>query len=678
MTPSALRGGIRRGAVRIRAGLGFWPFLLVVCVAAITATDALLLELSTSYFSSGYNSAYVGGVALRIGYFAGSAILDAALVLGVWALLLPLLTALRVSWLRRYVLAGAGACVIPMSLNIVRHNLYAVLGQRMSLSLLARASEGDKGALLLEFVEGAPLGGLVVVTLLGAIGMATLLVLARRIERRFPQAERSFAPPPSARLALASVALVVVGTVILALPASNASSLRFGLARKPAATLLTRAVQWSTDVDRDGFGFLSEPTDPDPFDASIRPFAIDEPGNGIDEDGVGGDHPLDFAPVAVVEAPLPRGGRKPSFLLIFLESFRADLIDGRLGDREITPVLNRLAREGSSTQHAFVHSPFTIASRAQLFGGRYVNRPGETTLIDDFKQRGYTVAHFSGQDETFGDSEALLGVERADVFYDARQDIELRTSDSTSPASLQISWKTLLERTRTFLEGHDPDDPLFLYVNIVDTHHPYNHDQLDAVLPGKPIPRREIGPDNRDWVWATYANDAANVDRAVGQLLEMWNDHLDGRDGAVLVTADHGQAFYEQGLLGHGQSLDEKQTRVPLIVIGIGGDWPEPLGLADVRGLLRRNLSLPVGAATPRAHFVPDPERSILQFVPYIDEPRWIGLRNLDRLAAYNLRFHRLVLLDDDDQSLPIPEGDEDSLRNEIIWNWEAVHRSAR
>jgi hypothetical protein len=647
-------------------------------VGAITAIDATLLELSASYFSSGYNSAYVGGVVLRIGYFAASAVFDAALVLGIWALLLPLLSALRISWLQRYLLAGVCACAIPMSLNVVRHNLYAALGQRMSLSLLTQTAEGDAGTLLREFFGGASASGIAVVSGLGLIAMAALLLLARRIERRFPQTESSFTPPRSTGLAVSSVSLFALSTLILAIPASGSASLRFGLNKKPAATLLTRAIQWGSDVDRDGFGLFSEPGDPDAFDASIRPFAIDEPGNAIDENGVGGDHPPDFTPVSVVEAALDPGGRRPHFLLVFLESFRADLIDARLGSREITPILNQLAREGSHSQRAFVHSPFTIASRAQLFSGRYVTQPGQTTLIDDFKERGYTVVHFSGQDETYGESEALLGTDRADLFYDARQDLALRTSDSISPASLQISWKTLLKRVEAFLEGHDSDAPLFLYVNIVDTHHPYDHDQLDALLVNERIPRREIGPDQRDWLWATYANNAANVDHAVGRLIEAWDAHLAGRDSALLITADHGQAFYEQGLLGHGQSLDEKQTRVPFILRGIGGDWPEPLGLADVRGLLRRNLPLPVDGVSPRARFVPDPERSILQFVPYIDEPRWVGLRNLNRLAAYNLRFHRLVLMDENDQTLAVPEGEADTLRDEIIWNWEAVHRSSR
>ncbi len=73
---------------------------------------------------------------------------------------------------------------------------------------------------------------------------------------------------------------------------------------------------------------------------------------------------------------------------------------------------------------------------------------------------------------------------------------------------------------------------------------------------------------------------------------------------ALLVTADHREALYEDGLLGHGQTLSEQQTRVPFIVHEIGGEWPEPNGLADVRGLLRRNLAEQGVHAGPR--FVAD------------------------------------------------------------------------
>lgn len=674
-----MRGGptIRRYGRRIRAGLGLWPFLLVVSLGTVGAMDALLLELTTSYFTSGYNSAYVGGVAERVAYVGASAMLDAALICGMWALLLPVASTLRVSRIQVYALAAMAAVAVPLVMNVVRHNLYATLGTRISLSLLTDASEGDSGAVLAELVQEIPATG-VLLAIVVALGVVGILLAARWAEPRIADVEGSFGPPRSVTLASGFVLLALIGILVLAIPLESTANLRFGLSKKPAAMLLSRVVQWVSDVDGDGSGLMSQPPDPAPFDGSIRPFALDHPDNGVDENGVGGDHPARFDPVSVVPQQAGSGRSRPHFLLILLESFRADLIGYHLGDREVTPFLTRLAREGSQSERSFVHSPFTIASRAQLFGGRLVNRPGQSTLIDDFKSRGYTVAHYSGQDESFGNSEALLGVERADFFYDARQDVDRRTSASTNPAGLQISWQVLLERVFAFLDVADPAEPLFLYVNVVDTHHPYHHAQLENILGIEPIARREIGPDRREQVWATYANNVANVDRAVQQLFERWQGWVAGRDHGVLLTADHGQAFYERQFLGHGQSLDEKQTRVPFVLWRVGGEWPEPLGLADVRGLLSRNLFDRDEEARPRARFVPDPERLIVQFVPYIEAPRWIGLRSIDRLAAYDLRFSRLSVLDENDQPVTVSDVEKEMLLNTVVWNWEEIQlRSA-
>ena len=76
------------------------------------------------------------------------------------------------------------------------------------------------------------------------------------------------------------------------------------------------------------------PSDPDAFNASIYPYAVDVPGNGIDEDGVAGDLPADRGTVSrrAVPAAAP-WARTPDVLLFVLESFRADLVGARLKAR---------------------------------------------------------------------------------------------------------------------------------------------------------------------------------------------------------------------------------------------------------------------------------------------------------------------------------------------------------
>jgi hypothetical protein len=176
-------------------------------------------------------------------------------------------------------------------------------------------------------------------------------------------------------------------------------------------------------------------------------------------------------------------------------------------------------------------------------------------------------------------------------------------------------------------------------------------------------------------VWKAYANTAANVDRAVEELIDAWRTQLGGRDHAILVTADHGQAFYEKGFLGHGQAIDDAQSRVPLILWGIGGDWPEPLGLADIRGLLHRNLEVGRGGGVPVARFVPDPRRRVLQWAANIQRPHVVGLRGLEQVVLYDFWEDRLAVLTPEEAPLRLSPEEERREFRALIWNWEAVQQ---
>ena len=51
----------------------------------------------------------------------------------------------------------------------------------------------------------------------------------------------------------------------------------------------------------------------------------------------------------------------------------------------------------------------------------------------------------------------------------------------------------------------------------------------------------------------------------------------------MIVTSDHGENFGEGGLIGHAFSLDQRLTRVPLVLAGPGaGDAQAPISLAEL------------------------------------------------------------------------------------------------
>jgi hypothetical protein len=650
--------------------------VLAVCVGLLVAFDAVMSYVAAGYFSGGFNTPYVEGALDISAYFVSAVVLDAAFVLGIWTAAGFALR--RCQGPLQMTLAAMLLALLPgILVGSVHHNLQATLGGMIAASLLAGGSAGSSmsaAAMITE--ETTPFA--VAVLCATALGCFAVVGIAGRLDQR-----RSAEAPRAAALRFRTaaggfLACIVPASAILFASAALNPLVRYGLSQKASGIVLARLVQWTTDVDRDGYGFLSAPPDSEPFDSSIHPYAPEVPGNGRNENGVGGDRPADFRlPESDGASPAATpDGARPSLLIVFLETFRADLLDAEVDGRPVTPFLSRLARESTSSDRMYVHSPWTLPSRSQLFAGRFFPRRGEPTIVDDFSAHGYTVALFSGQDDSYGDSVELMGADRADRFYDARQDVARRTSRTAASISLQVSWKTVLERVEEYLDGRRDEKPLFLYVNIVDTHYPYTHGEIDDLLGVGPLPREAIRADNAKNVWRAYANSAANVDRAVERLVGSWRRRFPAEASVILVTADHGESFYEEGTLGHGQRLARAEGQVPLILSGIGGKWPEPIAISDLRHLLAENLFLPRGAAPPRAELVRDPERRVFQYLGQLTTPKLIGFRTLDGLLAYDFRTGEAWRSGAaDDARRPAPT--DSAPAEQLIWTWEALQERA-
>ena len=176
---------------------------------------------------------------------------------------------------------------------------------------------------------------------------------------------------------------------------------------------------------------------------------------------------------------------------------------------------------------------------------------------------------------------------------------------------------------------------------------------------------------------ATYDNAAANVDLGIRQVVESFRAAISGRDHAIMVLSDHGQALFEPDFLGHGQALTQDQTRTPFILWGVGGDWPEPLGVTDIRGLLQRNLFLARGRETPRARFVPDPNRRLFLFVANIQRPHIIGLQTLAGLTSFHFGRVALESYDRSGSLRALDAAQESAAFEELIHTWEAIQAEA-
>jgi arylsulfatase A-like enzyme len=328
---------------------------------------------------------------------------------------------------------------------------------------------------------------------------------------------------------------------------------------------------------------------------------------------------------------------------VMLETFRADLLGAREQGREVTPVLNALARQGVSSSRAYSHNGYTVQSKYHLFAGRLGQEGASGTLLEDFKNNGYEVAYFSGQDESFGGPAGDIGAERADAFYDARQDKARRYTTFTTAGSLGVSSDVVLERIAAFLDARDRARPLFLFANFYDTHFPYDHDGIETLVSDARLSQAEIVPARAEELRRMYLNAAANVDRAVGRLLDAVTAHL-GEAPVTVILADHGESLFDEGYLGHGYTINDVQTRIPLVVRGAPLALCEPLGQADLRAALTNALSAPEGGTTPTIRDCG--ERRVFQYLGTLDTPRQIAFVGGRGRITYDLR-ERVARLDD-------------------------------
>jgi hypothetical protein len=604
--------------------------LTAACALVVTGVDAVLLELKRDYFTGGFLSEDSATAwSDRLAFLAGSVATDAALVVVGVACALLLAGRLQLGTAARWFLAlsmGAGPLLVA---SAVEYQIVAQLGDAFDFHLMFDLVGGRPSEILAVAADYLWAPAFALAAVIVAIGVGTVLL------QRWPGGRQR--RPLLGALVWQVAVVAMAGLAVMTTLRVWSDVLDNGLRRKPSGQALGALVAVASDVDRDGYGMLSRPPDGAPFDAHVYPYAIDIPGNGVDENGVAGDLPSGDLYTEPDGMP-PAFTWTPDVVLIVLETFRADLVGQRVDGKEVTPVLNRLASEGGSAAHAYSHNGYTVQSKHHLFTGSLAAlRQG--TLVDDFKANGYEVALFSAQDDSFGGPAYDVGTTRADVFYDARQDRSRRFTTFATAGSLGVSSDVLLERIDAHLAQRKVSRPLFLYANIYDAHFPYHHDGLATLIPSRPLAPGDIVPANVAALRAMYANTAANVDRAVGGLIDSVTRHR-GAAPAVVVLADHGESLFDEGFLGHGYAINDVQTRIPLVVRGFPMELCEPVGQSDIREAMREALVRGEGDRRPTFREC-GAEHRVFQYLGTIDRPRQIAFTSAGGRVIWDFRRYR-------------------------------------
>lgn len=311
--------------------------------------------------------------------------------------------------------------------------------------------------------------------------------------------------------------------------------------------------------------------------------------------------------------------KKPNVVVILVDAMRPDALGVYGSNRQGTPNIDRLAREGAVFKRARSPSVDTRTSESSLFTGRYPDELGihyrnrglepvelrhfhalaPETLPERFAKAGYLTGAFANNMFLLEFSGTGYNLDFQDVYNNNRT-----TLDTVDLTDRTVAWLARNKERR-----------FFLFVNYNSPHGRYQPPVKNLFQVAGPL--QLAGHDLRSW----YLGSVAYVDDYVG-VLRTALERLGLLDRTLIViSADHGQVFDPAHVYGipdkqittynrHGYTLYDEEIRVPLILrlpgkIGAGRVVEDPVSLVDVFPTAEALAGLPKTEALSGRSLVP-------------------------------------------------------------------------
>ena len=275
-----------------------------------------------------------------------------------------------------------------------------------------------------------------------------------------------------------------------------------------------------------------------------------------------------------------------------------------------SPAVAQLAGDGRALDGVYATAPWTVPSHASMFTGLLPRAAGLSRVQSPLDLREPLARHRPRMlSQVMRDNGYFVGGASANLWlspttqFDASFDefVEIDTDRNA-----QIHLESLRERLRWYAEAvaaraddgaekvartlerwadSRQDKPFFWFVNLLECHSPY--------LPPRPyggrapIARLRTAADARRYytlegLWRTcagveevpdaalqrgrhfYAASIRYMDDWLAGVLEMLDRRRILEETLVIVLSDHGENFGEDGLIGHGLSVDNRLIHVPI------------------------------------------------------------------------------------------------------------------
>ncbi len=284
--------------------------------------------------------------------------------------------------------------------------------------------------------------------------------------------------------------------------------------------------------------------------------------------------------------------RRPDVILLTIDTLRADHLSCYGYTRPTSPRIDELAADGIRFEQAVSASAYTGPSVASILTGRYPRfhsfgysnvrarlRGDEVTLADRFLDAGYTTAAFVCNPVL----SSRAGFSQGFELYDA----EMNEMEAVRDAE-ERTGPVVADAVTSWLDDRKTNEPIFLWVHFQDPHGPYLppegfrnqfHSDDPGVRIADPIDDDHSGKGRVPAYQAVrsthhleeyvdrYDGEILAADASLGAILDKLRSQGRYDPSLILLTADHGEAFGENGyFFAHGQDVTRDQSHVPLLL----------------------------------------------------------------------------------------------------------------
>jgi len=302
--------------------------------------------------------------------------------------------------------------------------------------------------------------------------------------------------------------------------------------------------------------------------------------------------------------------KRLNLVVIVIDALRKDHLGIYGYKRETSPNIDNFAKKAVVFKNAISQCSWTNPSIASLFSSlcpsvhgviSYDEKKADyfnykiATIAEILKEKGYTTGAFVANHFI---NKKLKFNQGFDVFDSINSKYKPLASELNEKA---LKWIAKNKNKNFFvymhyMDAHGPYEPPEPYDNFFKS----NEDRQMSDEEYSKLMFLSVGKekDNNDlnYYIDKYDGEIRYVDYHIGKIIKKLGEYDLFDNTIVIVTSDHGEAFFEHGFCGHGYSLYNEEIYIPLIVkfpkdIKISEINNDKVGLIDISATMLNILS---------------------------------------------------------------------------------------